>query len=152
MAIVRWQPRNLVRINPAQEMETIHSELDRIWDWAFGNENGGMSRPLVPAMDVLEEDNRYVIRAELPGVTKDDLEITYQDGLLTLKGERKQKESSKQGRFFVRERFEGKFGRNIQLPEKVDPDKIEARFEDGVLELTLPFTPEAQPRKIEIRK
>ena len=153
MAIVRWQPRSVVRMNPVHPMDSLPTEFDRLWDWAFGaNENGGWSRPLVPAMDVTEEENRYVVRAELPGLSKDDIEISYQDGILMLKGERKQTEETKSGRYFLRERFEGKFGRNLQLPEKVDVDKIEASFENGVLELVLPFSPEAQPRKIQIRK
>jgi HSP20 family protein len=106
---------------------------------------------MVPALDVVEEQNRYVIRADLPGLTRDDIEITYQDGVLTLKGEKKA-HNGNAGRVYCRERFEGKFGRNVQLPQKIDVEKIEAAFQDGVLELVLPFTPEAQPRKIEIRK
>ena len=152
MAIVRWQPR-MMRPSPIRDMDHVQTEFDRLFDWAFGGtENGGWSRPLVPALDVVEEQNRYLVRAELPGLSKDDIEITYQDGILTLKGEKKETTHDPSARYFVRERFEGKFGRNLQLPEKVDVDKIEAKFEHGILELVLPFTPEAQPRKIEIRK
>ena len=153
MAIVRWQPRNLVHGHPLREMENAQTEFDRLWDWALGGgTDGSWNRSLVPAMDVVEEENRYLVRAELPGLTRDDIEITYQDGILTLKGEKKVSEEKKNGRYFLRERFEGKFGRNLQLPEKVDVDKIEASFSNGILELVLPFTPEAQPRKIEIKK
>jgi HSP20 family protein len=131
----------------------MQSEFDRLWDWAVNGADGARgTRPLVPAMDVVEEENQYLIRADLPGLSKDDIEITYQGGILTLKGEKKTNQETKSGRHFLRERFEGKFGRNLQLPEKVDVDRIEAHFENGVLELRLPFTPEAQPKKIEIKK
>ena len=152
MTLVRWQPRPLVRGNVFKDPEPLHNDMDRLFDWAFGNEGSNWGRPMVPAMDVAEEDSRYVIHADLPGLTKDDIEITYQDGTLTLKGEKKETKENKTGRVYCRERFEGKFGRNIQLPEKVDVDRIEASFKDGVLELILPFTPEAQPKKIEIKK
>ena len=69
-----------------------------------------------------------------------------------LTGEKKEKTESKAGRYFLRERFEGKFGRNLQLPEKVDVESIEATFENGILELVLPFNPEAQPKRIQIKK
>ena len=151
MSIVRWQPASLVRTVPNQD--PIHTEFDRLFNWAFGNNDlTGGSRPLVPAMDVVEEENRYLVRAELPGLTKDDIEITYKDGILILAGEKKLKSEEKAGRYYLRERFEGKFGRNLQLPEKVDVENIEATFENGVLELVLPFNPDSQPRKIQIRK
>jgi HSP20 family protein len=143
MNVVRWQPRSLFRA-PWRESE---SELDRLFDWAFGE---GTGRAMFPALDITEENNRFVIHADLPGMTKDDIDITYKDGILTLKGEKQENRESKSGRLYCKERFEGKFGRNIQLPEKVDVNKIEASFKDGVLELVLPFTPEAQPKRIEI--
>jgi HSP20 family protein len=157
MNLVRWQPRSVVRTSPFSDLENMQREVDRLFDWTwgdFGGPRGGS--PMVPAVDVTEEDNRYVVHADLPGLTKDDIEITYQDGCLTLKGEKKvekkEEKKEKNGRVYYRERFEGKFGRNIQLPEKIDADRIEASFKDGVLELVLPFTPEAQPRRIQINK
>ena len=151
MAIVRWQPRNMVRTLPSTD--PVQTEFDRLFGWAFGNgDSVNGNRALVPAMDVTEEENQYVVRAELPGLTRDDIEITYKDGVLMLTGEKKEKTESKAGRYFLRERFEGKFGRNLQLPEKVDVEKIEATFENGILELVLPFNPEEQPKKIQIKK
>ena len=154
MSLVRWQPRTLLRARPGRDVDSFGNEMERLFDWAFSDvDSGRWNRPMVPAVDVTEEDNRYVVHADLPGLTKDDIEITYQDGCLTLKGEKKiEKKEEKEGRVYYRERFEGKFGRNIQLPEKIDADKIEASFKDGVLELVLPFTPEAQPKRIQINK
>ena len=151
MNMVRWQPRTLR--NSGLREPSIGAELDQLLDWAVGGLVGSSwTRPMVPALDVIEEENQYVIRADLPGLNKDDIEITYQDGILTLKGEKKEVHESKAGRVFLKERFAGKFGRNLQLPEKVDADRIEATFQEGVLELVLPFTPEAQPKRIQISK
>ena len=145
MNLVRWQPRTLA----PRGLSGIDQELDRIFDWAFQGDSG-WGRQMMPALDVLEEGDRYIVRADVPGLTKEELDITYQDGVLTLKGERKRETAPENGRSFVRERFEGKFGRNLQLPEKVDSSRIEAHLKDGILELVLPFTPEAQPRKIQV--
>ena len=152
MSIVRWQPRSVIR---PQAATGLSQEFDRLFDWAFGDDlaPSGWSGPMVPAIDVTEDDNRYVIHADLPGLSKADIEVTYHNGCLTLKGEKKvETTEEKKGRVYHRERFTGKFGRNIQLPEKIDAAKIEASFKDGVLELVLPFTPEAQPRKIQINE
>lgn len=145
MNLVRWQPRMLA----PRGLNGIDQELERLFDWAIqGDANCG--RQMMPALDVAEEENRYVVRADVPGLTKDEIDITYQDGVLTLKGERKREALPENGRSFLRERFEGKFGRNLRLPQNVDPSRIEARLKDGTLELVLPFTPEAQPRKIQV--
>ena len=148
MNLVRWQPTTMVR----SRLGGFDHELDRLFDWAFNSADLGCTRPMVPAMDVTEEENRYVVRADLPGLTRDEIEITYQDGVLTIKGEKKQETKSEDGRACCRERFQGKFGRNLQLPEKVDAARIEATMRDGVLEVTLPFNPEGQPRKIQVRE
>jgi len=117
MAIVRWQPRTSVANSNLHEIDRLmDSDMSRLVDWAFG---GGdrWSRPMVPALDVCQEENRYVVRADLPGMRQEDIEITYQDGILTLKGEKRSESEKKEGnRYYVRERFDGKFGRNLQLP------------------------------------
>jgi HSP20 family protein len=146
MNLVRWQPKAMAR----GRLGSFDGELDRLFDWASQAADQGCGCPMVPAMDVTEEDNRYVVRADLPGLTKDEIEITFQGGVLTLKGEKKAETKVENGRTYCRERFEGKFARNLQLPEKVDVNAIEATMKDGVLELILPFSPEAQPRKIQV--
>lgn len=146
MNLIRWQPRMPVR----SRWEEIDGDLDRLFNLALAPAERSHVAPMTPAMDVTEEENRYVVRADLPGMSKDDIDITYQDGILTIKGERKGEVRREGARNYVRERFEGKFGRNLQLPEKVDSDRVEATMKDGVLELVLPFTPDAQPRKIQV--
>lgn len=146
MNLVRWQPRAMTR----GRVGGFDNELDHLFDWALRSADPGWARPMVPAMDVTEEDNRYVVRADLPGLTKDEIEITCQGGVLTLKGEKKAETKVENGRTHCRERFQGKFVRNLQLPEKVDLNAIAATMKDGVLELILPFSPETQPKKIQV--
>lgn len=147
MTLVRWQPKTLARNSMRTSLDT---EFDRLFDWAIGADRA-VGRPMVPAMDVIEEESRYVLRADLPGMRKEDLQLTFQDGVLTIEGERKQESLAETSRTYCRERFEGKFARNLRLPDNVEVEKIEATMKDGVLELVLPFTPEAQPRKIQVK-
>jgi HSP20 family protein len=158
MNLVRWQSRdgNLVRTTPHHDHHVFDHEINQLFDWALANSQGRCSHSLFPAMDVVEEDNQYVVRADLPGMTREDVEITYQDGILTLQGEKKsthpEKNADDNGHRAYRERYEGKFGRNLRLSEKVAVERIEAHFKDGVLELILPFRAESLPRKIEIKQ
>jgi HSP20 family protein len=147
MNLVRWQPRTLVRTPILNG--SLEAELDRMFDWALGSERNCAAPGL--ALDVVQESNRYVVRADLPGLSREDVEITFQDGVLTIRGEKKKEETREEDRVHVRERFHGSFARTIRLPEQVNANGIEASMKDGVLELTLPFVPEAQPRKIEVK-
>lgn len=103
-----------------------------------------------PAVDVLDVDGRLVVKAELPGMGKDDVEIALTDNVLTLRGEKKQEETRDEGGMHVWERGYGSFMRSFTLPCRVDPDGITAEFKDGVLTVTLPRSGEPAGRKIEI--
>ena len=154
MNLVRWQPRSLVRTSPLHNPDVFATEMNNLMESLFGD-FGTPARPTFPALDVSEVENRYIVHADLPGLTRDDVEITYQDGTLTLRGEKKstrqEKKEGEKSWAYACERFEGKFTRTLHLSEKIDADRIEANFKNGVLELILPFTSEAQPRKIEIK-
>jgi HSP20 family protein len=145
MNMVCRQPMTLVR-TPMMH-GSLNTELDRMFDWALGPDLSHTHRA-GPALDVIQDEQRYVVRADLPGLSRDEVEITFQDGVLTIKGEKKQDERPENHRLHLQERFHGSFTRNLRLPERVDTDKIEATMKDGVLELVLPFVPEVQPRKI----
>ena len=146
---------NIVCRQPMTAMQTpimqgwLNTELDRMFDCALGSERSHRHRS-GPALDVIQEEQRYVVRADLPGMGRDEVEITLQDGVLTIKGEKKQDERPENHRLHLQERSHGSFARNLRLPERVDTDKIEATMKDGVLELVLPFVPEVQPRKIQV--
>ncbi len=136
----------------------LHSEMNRMFDEMFGGlmrRPGGRQRAEItewaPAMDVLTKDGDLVVRAELPGVKLEDVNITVQDRVLTISGERKVEEETERGGYYVRERRHGSFRRSMTLPEGVDEESIRARFQDGVLEVTLEGAAAVrEPRRIQV--
>ncbi|HEX7043428.1 MAG TPA: Hsp20/alpha crystallin family protein [Burkholderiales bacterium] len=105
----------------------------------------------VPAMDIKERENEYVVRADLPGVRKEDISVTLENGLLTIAAERKAEEVQKEGeRELRRECRYGRYVRSLRLGTQIDEKKVKASYRDGVLELTLPKAEEVKPRKIEV--
>jgi len=108
-------------------------------------------RRFVPAIDVVEDDDAVILTAEVPGLSRDDLDVTVEDGVLTLKGEKKEEESTRQANYHRVERRYGRFERRIRLPEYVDADKIDASYKDGVLRLRMPKTEVARAKTIEIK-
>ncbi len=135
------------------------SEMNRMFDNMLG---GLMRRPgsqqqraelteWAPAIDVITKDGDLVIRAELPGVKQEDVDITLQNNVLTLSGERKAEQEEERGGYYVRERRYGSFSRSLTVPEGVDESKIHARYEDGVLEVTVEGAAQVQePKRIQI--
>lgn len=113
----------------------------------------GLSRTgaWLPALDVSEREDAVVVQAEIPGMKREDLDISVQDSHLTLSGEKKESEEHKEGEFYHSERRYGTFRREIPLPVGVDADNVEATYRDGVLTVTLPKSEEAKPRRIEIK-
>jgi HSP20 family protein len=146
-------------LSPFRGFYDAHSEVDRLLGEMFG---GGPSRgrprqgaqqiaQWAPAVDVLTKDDNLVIRAELPGLKQDDVDITLQNGVLTISGEHKIDEEEDRGNYHVRERRYGSFRRTMTLPEGTDESKVHARFEDGVLEVSVEGAAiEQAPKRIEI--
>lgn len=130
----------------------LFGEFDEMFDdfWRpLSRESGGA---FAPAVDVSEKDDAYHIRADLPGVKKDDLDISFQDGVLTINAETKHEEKEeKGGRVIRQERRYGKFVRSMRLGDAVDPDKITADYKDGVLDLVVPKAEKVKPKKIEVQ-
>lgn len=139
---------NLTRRNPFREMMDMRDEMDRLFERSvFGPRwNWDMDLPL----DMIENDDEYVVKASIPGINPDDLEITLQDRLLTIKGEVKGEDETKDKRYHMRERWSGSFTRSISLPTHVKSDAIEASYEAGVLKLHIPKAEEVKARKIAI--
>jgi len=123
--------------------------LDRIFDDEYFPAFATRS----PVVDVREKDGRYLIEAELPGVSEKDLKVELKDGTLTLSTEQKEEQEKKDedGKWIRRERRESRFSRSFELPEDADGDKIEARFKDGLLTIELPKKPEASPRLVPVK-
>lgn len=148
MAIIRW--------DPGREMDTLQSEMNRLFNTFFdapsvrGQGNGGQRR-WIPAMDLVEEGDHYLLRADLPGLTQDDVSIELEDSVLTISGERRNEHSERREGVVRVERVYGSFSRQLTLPEGVDPAAIEARFDNGVLEVRVPKPEERKPHKVSIQ-
>lgn len=129
---------SLMRYNPRGLTPWFDFDMDRFFsDWPFGSVQTE-SRPWTPAVDVFEDDNKIVLKADLPDMDEKAVDIHVEDGMLTIKGERKF-ENEKKGKNFHRvERRYGMFSRSFALPEDVDADKISASYNKGVLEVTVP--------------
>jgi HSP20 family protein len=140
----------LVRLNPARELAGM--EIDRL-NQMFSDLYGGFSRSWVPAVDVYEtNDHEFVLKAELPEVKREDIAITYDNGVLTLKGERKAEVETAREHYHRVERHHGSFTRSFTLPATVDATRIHASYKDGVLTVRVPQREEAKPKQIEIKE
>jgi HSP20 family protein len=141
MAIVRWEP--------ARELATMEIErLNRMFTDFYGE---AFSRAWVPAVDIYETDaHEVVLKAELPDMKREDLNLTFENGVLTLKGERKFEQEVKRENFQRIERRHGAFSRSFTLPNTVDAGKISASYKDGVLTIRLPQREEAKPKQIAV--
>jgi HSP20 family protein len=145
MTIVRWEP--------FRELSSLQNEMNRLFNSVFDSPpgNGGnVARRWMPAMDLLETDEHFVLRADLPGMSEDDVKIELEDGTLTLSGERNAEHETKGEGYYRVERAFGTFSRSLSLPKGVDADGVTARFDNGVLEVRIPKPEERKPRRIEI--
>ena len=145
MAIVRWEP--------LRELASIQNEMNRLFGTVFdtpGPGNGGSLRRWMPAMDLVETDDHFVLRADLPGLSEKDVAIEVEDNVLTVSGERKAEHEERKEGYYRVERASGTFSRSLTLPEGVDPESVAASFDRGVLEVTIPKPEQRKPRKISI--
>jgi HSP20 family protein len=142
----------LVRFEPAREVDTLQSEVNRVFDAFFGGGASGASRARrwVPAMDLVESDDHLVLRADLPGMGKEDVNIEIKDGVLTVSGERRAEHEDSSEGFYRLERAFGSFSRSLSLPDGIEVDAIDAEFTDGVLEVRIPKPAERKPHRVEI--
>jgi HSP20 family protein len=146
MALVRW--------DTGREVDTLQTEMNRVFDAFFGNRpgNGGTARRWVPAMDLVEDKNDLVLRADLPGLSEDDVDIEVKDGVLTISGERKTEEKKEEEGYYRVERAFGRFSRSLTLPDGIDPEQVKAKFDNGVLEVRIPKPEERKPHRVSIGK
>ncbi|RMF45746.1 MAG: Hsp20/alpha crystallin family protein [Anaerolineae bacterium] len=143
---------NLMRWDPFREMQALRETVDRLFESSLSNwaaEPRTMGWTL--ALDVAESENEYVVTASVPGIKPEDLDITFTDNTLTIKGELKVDEEREDVRYHLRERRYGQFTRSIALPTTIDAEHIEAEYENGVLTLHLPKAEEARPKRINVR-
>jgi len=159
MTLTRWQKPNLSSVAPVRRIATLRDEVDNLFNLTLGRflgspQDSEQSTQLLegwfPAVDLYEDKDSLVVRAEVPGMKKEDIEISLHDGYLTLSGERKQEEKYETAETYRSERWMGRFHRTISLPCRVDAEKIKATYTDGVLTVTLPKAEEAKPKQIPI--
>jgi HSP20 family protein len=155
----RFKPMNVIRYqNPGRSdlahafdrFASLRDEMDRLFDHSLGpvfRTPGSFSR-WAPALDVYQDKDQFTVVAELPGLKKENIELSLQDGVLTISGERKQEKEGEEG--YRNERFFGRFQRSVTLPASVDSSKVKATYEDGILKVVLPKAEEAKPKKIEV--
>jgi HSP20 family protein len=147
MALIRWEP--------VREINSIQQEMNRLFNTFFdapaaGTTGDSRTRRWIPAMDLVERDDHYVLSVDLPGLSEADVNVELQDNVLTISGERKQEQERKADGYYRLERAFGSFSRSLTLPEGVDADAVTAKFDDGVLEVSVPKPVERKPRRVAI--
>ena len=142
----------LTKWDPFREMEDVFDRYSRAIGWPRrGTQEVMATGDWAPRVDIAETDNEFTIKAEIPEVNKEDVKVTVDSGVLTIRGERKQEKEEKGKKFHRVERYYGSFTRSFTLPDNVDESKIEASFKDGMLNLQIPKTEAAKPKAIEVK-
>jgi HSP20 family protein len=146
MALVRW--------DPTRELDSLQGEMNRLFSTFFdapkgGNGNGG-TRRWIPPMDLVETQDHFVLKADLPGMGEQDVNIELENSVLTIAGERKAEHEEQHEGYYRLERATGTFSRALTLPEGIDPDAVTAAFDNGVLTVRIPKPEQAKPRRVKI--
>jgi HSP20 family protein len=152
MSLVRWNPARELAAWPS-DLFGIQREINKMFDGVFrstGDEDYSFSS-WAPAVDIAEHDDEYLVKVELPGVNKDEVKLTLENNILTIRGEKKQEKETKKENYHRVERSYGSFQRSFTLPAAVKSDKIDASYKDGILSVSLPKTEEAKPKQIEVK-
>lgn len=145
MALIRW--------DPLREMDSLQADMNRLFDRFFeGRPANGRVQRWIPPMDLVETEDHLVLKADLPGLGEDDVEIEVKDGVLTVSGERSAEHETKGEGYHRVERSFGRFSRSLTLPQGTDPDGVDASFDNGVLEVRVPKPAESKPTRVQIGK
>lgn len=148
MSIIRYQFPSLFHITPSDRFSSLREDLNRLFDASlpsFSRESGWN-----PVLDVFQDQDNVLVQCELPGLKKEEIDLSLRDGVLTISGERKQDLANKDGEAFRCERYFGTFQRTVSLPTPVDSAQVKAVYQDGILTITLPKTEAAKPKQIEV--
>jgi HSP20 family protein len=149
MALIKWRESN-----PFKDLLDLQREMNRLFDVSLGRSTRGETALAetvwAPAVDIYDEKDNLVIKADLPGMTQKDIDVSVEDDVLRIKGEKKKESEVKEDNFYRVERAYGSFERSFTLPSNVDVAKIKAGYKDGVLQLTLPKKEETKPKQIKV--
>ena len=148
--LTRWTPQN--RVEVSDPFRALDSWMDELWrNWPARNLADSASAMPRPAMDVIENEQSFVIRLDLPGLKPDDVNVEVENDVLTISGEMGDTVEREGDRYHYRERTYGSFQRSVRLSNTIDTEHVEANFENGVLNITLPKLPEAKARQITVK-
>jgi HSP20 family protein len=138
---------------PGFELNRLRREIDRLLEDPFNLlvPSTSFFEGWTPAVDIYEDKDKYVVKAELPGMRKEDIQVSLDGNTLTISGERKHEEEKKEGETYRSERYFGRFQRSVTLPAQVQANKVEANYKDGVLSVTVPKAEEAKPKQIQVK-
>jgi len=150
--LTRWQ-RAEVAWPTFGRLSSVRDEIDRLFEAPLAEFARGaqLLSGWTPALDVFEDKDNVIVKAELPGMKKDEIEVSLHDGTLSISGERKSENKFEHAEVYRAERFVGRFQRSVSLPTPVASDKVSAQYKDGILTITLPKTEEAKPKHIEVK-
>jgi HSP20 family protein len=147
MQVIRWTPTT----PPMRDLLTMHQEMNRLFDGACGRSNVRAASDFVPRVEIEETPEQFVLRMDLPGVAQKDVKVHVMGDTLTIRGERRQEGSEKEGNWLRCERSYGAFERSFTLGAPVSADQVKATSKDGVLEVRVPKAEEARVREVEVK-
>ena len=152
MRLVPWVPKNVCR-NPLHGIDKLQGDMERVFNDFSSKSNrnmGLLEGNWAPAIDVYDSHDDIMIKADLPGMNKEDIDVTIHGDTLIIKGEKKFENNVKEENYIRSERFYGNFNRTLTLPSEIDHEKVSAKYKDGVLELILSKKEEKKPKRIEV--
>ena len=152
MKLIRFQRPNTC-LSLLEQSDTLREEINRLFDTPFRGvfQDSDLFNGWSPTLDVHEDKDHVTVKVELPGVKKEDIDLSLHDGTLTISGERKSERNENDEGFSCQERFFGRFQRTVTLPKPVNPNTVNARYTDGILTVTLAKTEESKPKQIEVK-
>lgn len=150
MSIIRYQVPELTHWSSFDRLASLRDQVNRLFDWTAPSRDSGLFSGWSPALDVFDSKDQLVVKVELPGLKKEEIEISLHDGTLSVSGERKVETEAAEGQSFRSERYFGKFQRSVTLPTAVDPGNVKASYRDGILTVELAKAEEAKPKHIEV--
>jgi HSP20 family protein len=150
MSLIRYQFPEVSNWPSFDRLNSLRDEVNRLFDFSWPSRDSGLFSGWSPALDVWDDKDNLVVKVELPGLKKEEINLSLHDGVLTISGERKREVEKKEGESFRSERYFGKFQRSVTLPTAVDAAKVNAAYKDGVLTVELPKAEEAKPKQIAV--
>ena len=152
MALIRWNRPETSGWSPLEHLTRLRDEMDRLFAAPFNDlqRGGQFFNEWAPALDLYEDKDNVYVKAELPGMKKEEIDVSLHENALTISGERKFEKKHEEAENYRSERFFGRFSRSVTLPMAVEGEKVKASYKDGILTITLPKSEKAKPKQIEV--